>query len=121
MYESSFFDRVHIQQICEFFRTGGEKVPGTQEEGSLNDRLRRAEQSWRQAMVNYRKNILAADWENKTLTEQNFLDEELQQDILGAEERQKAISFEAGFLAGLRLGWELSAGRALPWKNQNSR
>ena len=113
MYESSFFDRVHIQQICEFFRTGGEKVPGTQEEGSLNDGLRRAEQSWRQAMVNYRKNILAADWENKTLTEQSFLDEELQQDILGAEERQKAFSFEAGFLAGLRLGWELSAGQWL--------
>lgn len=34
MYESSFFDRVHIQQVCEFFRTGGEKTPGTEDRGS---------------------------------------------------------------------------------------
>lgn len=121
MYERNFFDRLHIQQVCEFFRTGGEKLPGTEEEGSLEDRLYRAEQSWRRAMETYRKNVLSAEWENKTLSEQGFLDEELQQDVLAAEERQKAVSFEAGFLAGIRLGWELSAGRALPCEHQNSR
>lgn len=113
MYEKSFFQRVHLQQICEFFRTGGGKVPGTEEEGTLEDRFYRAEQSWRQAMAAYRKNVLAAQWENKTLSEQGFLDEELQQDILAAEERQRAVYFEAGFLAGIRLGWELSAGQHL--------
>lgn len=121
MYEKSFFQRVHLQQICEFLRTGGEKVPGTEEEGSLDDRLYRAEQSWRQAMAAYRENVLAAQWENKTLSEQGFLDEALQQDILAAEERQRAVYFEAGFLAGIRLGWELSAGQALPYENRNSR
>lgn len=121
MYEKSFFQRVHLQQICEFFRTGGGKVPGTEEEGTLEDRFYRAEQSWRQAMAAYRKNVLAAQWENKTLSEQGFLDEELQQDILAAEERQRAVYFEAGFLAGIRLGWELSAGRTLPYGTRNGR
>ena len=97
MYEKSFFQRVHLQQICEFFRTGGGKVPGTEEEGTLEDRFYRAEQSWRQAMAAYRKNVLAAQWENKTLSEQGFLDEELQQDILAAEERQRRSTLRRAF------------------------
>ena len=113
MFHHDFLKRTNFQQICEFFRTGGAKVPGTEEEGTLEDRFYRAEQSWRQAMAAYRKNVLDAQWENKTLSEQGFLDEELQQDILAAEERQRAVYFEAGFLAGIRLGWELSAGRTL--------
>ena len=43
MFHHDFLKRTNFQQVCEFFRTGGAKVPGTEEEGTLEDRFYRAE------------------------------------------------------------------------------
>ena len=54
MYEKDFFDRLNLQQLCAFLRTGGRLSPKAVEHGTLWERIRRAEDAWEAAMNAYR-------------------------------------------------------------------
>ena len=62
MYEKDFFDRLNLQQLCAFLRTGGRLSPKAVEHGTLWERIRRAEDAWEAAMKEYRDKILTTDW-----------------------------------------------------------
>ena len=62
MYEKDFFERLNLQQLCAFLRTGGRLSPKAVEHGTLWERIRRAEDAWEAAMKAYRDKILTTDW-----------------------------------------------------------
>ena len=62
MYEKDFFERLNLQQLCAFLRTGGRLSPKAVEHGTLWERIRRAEDAWEAAMKAYRDKILTTDY-----------------------------------------------------------
>ena len=109
MYEKDFFERLNLQQLCAFLRTGGRLSPKAVEHGTLWERIRRAEDAWEAAMKAYRDKILTTDWSDLPPRGEAAVLEELQGGIMDAECRLESLYFEAGFHAGIRIGWELAA------------
>ncbi len=101
MYGKQFFDRLSWQQVCEFLRYGWEVQT---EEGTLEERHRIHDHALIELLHTYRDNILAVDWrpldENKTY----IATESLYQDLLREIDARDAITFQAGFLAGMQMG-----------------
>lgn len=108
MYEKDFFERLNLQQLCAFLRTGGRLSPKAVEHGTLWERIRRAEDAWEAAMKAYRDKILTTDWSDLPPRGEAAVLEELQGGIMDAECRLESLYFEAGFHAGIRIGWELA-------------
>lgn len=109
MYEKDFFERLNLQQLCAFLRTGGRLSPKAVEHGTLWERIRRAEDAWEAAMKAYRDKILTTDCSDLPPRGEAAVLEELQGGIMDAECRLESLYFEAGFHAGIRIGWELAA------------
>ena len=109
MYEKDFFERLNLQQLCAFLRTGRRLSPKAVEHGTLWERIRRAEDAWEAAMKAYRDKILTTDWSDLPPRGEAAVLEELQGGIMDAECRLESLYFEAGFHAGIRIGWELAA------------
>lgn len=60
-------------------------------------------------MKAYRDKILTTDWSDLPPRGEAAVLEELQGGIMDAECRLESLYFEAGFHAGIRIGWELAA------------
>ena len=85
MYEKDFFERLNLQQLCAFLRTGGRLSPKAVEHGTLWERIRRAEDAWEAAMKAYRDKILTTDWSDLPPRGEAAVLEELQGGIMDAE------------------------------------
>lgn len=104
MYEKDFFERLNLQQLCAFLRTGGRLSPKAVEHGTLWERIRRAEDAWEAAMKAYRDKILTTDWSDLPPRGEAAVLEELQGGIMDAECRLESLYFEAGFPASASAG-----------------
>ena len=109
MYEKDFFDRLNLQQLCAFLRTGGRLSPKAVEHGTLWERIRRAEDAWEAAMKAYRDKILTTDWSDLPPRGEAAALQPLPRGHISAPTRLEALSYAAGFLTGIRIGWELAA------------
>jgi len=103
MYGKQFFDRLSWQQICEFLREGYE---GCTEEGTLEERFRTHDHALIELFHAYRKDILSVDWRPLDENRAYIATESLYQDLLCEIDARDALTFQAGFLAGLQLGRE---------------
>lgn len=84
MYGKDFWERVNLQQLCSFL-VDGEGLTET-DTGTLEERYRRRVKTYREAVQRAASNDREAE------------------DIHFAAGGLEAISFEAGFLVGLRIG-----------------
>ena len=93
MYGKDFWERVNFQSLCTYLVHGSELAET--ERGTLEERYRRKMQSFHDAI-----HQLCHDEDGERAAE----------DIYFESGEMESISFEAGFLAGLRLG--LAAGES---------
>ena len=103
MYGQDFWERVSWQQVCEFLRYGSEDKT---EAGSLQERDALHERAFFQAVDQFWRDILATDWSSLPGVKADFKIEDLSESIMDEMAALKRLSFEAGFLAGLKMGRE---------------
>lgn len=100
-----FFDRVGVQQFCDFLRFGQEWGPT--EPGTLQERYQKHSKAFCHAVEQYRKDLLAEDWTGLSAFQQEVRAEELSGPILDGLVGIETVTFEAGFLAGYKLSHSL--------------
>lgn len=106
MYGKEFKERIGIQQLCDFLRTGAETC--TVDSGTLDERADKYFDMLLKELERYRKRVLETDWESFPSQERLEMKvEELFNDILSAVWGIEAVGFEAGFTAGIQLGWTM--------------
>jgi len=101
MYGKDFYERLNIQQICNFILNGVELCE--YKYGSHEERRHINEKRLTKSLYNYRDKILSFNWDEIENSKKDMKTEDLFQEVILAHADLKDLSFEVGFVAGMLL------------------
>lgn len=107
MFEKDFFQRLSFQQICEFLCTGGILYPESVEDGTLTQRAAQQKREQEETLRSALEQMYDAGRQGVEPDQREDLLEDLREEIFFIGWKAERLSFEAGFVAGLRLGGSL--------------
>lgn len=98
MYDQDFFDRITIDSICGYLRSGSESLPRS---GTLSERARQRDRAYQAALLRFRGAVRATEWPSDPVA-CDLMTDDLCHELNAVLADGVAVDFAAGFLAGCR-------------------
>ena len=106
MYDDAYWERLNLQKICLYMRTGDRLKAA--DEGSPSDRYERYSNAQYDAMRTFRNRVLSFNWNTPmTENEKDIQTEAMYSEVLTAMEGKSRLDYEMGFIAGIKIAMQM--------------